>query len=249
MPFMAGEGMAMDWLGDYSTYKNVYIAINAPRMLAEISFYLALKNNWDETYINERVIYLPNYYPKEYKFKRFDYDKSVIDIGCFGAVRLLKNHLVQAFGSLMFAKKLGKKLRFHVNIGRLEMQGDPVYRNLTCLFTQLYGTGHELVNHTWTPRNQFLELCATMDIGIQTSFTETFNIVGADIISQGVPLVSSLELPWAPGDYCADPTDSEDIANTLKMAYTDPQKNVKDHQALLRIYVDKTEKIWTKYFA
>ena len=39
MPFMAGEGMAMDWLGDYATFKNVVIACNAPRMLREMKLF------------------------------------------------------------------------------------------------------------------------------------------------------------------------------------------------------------------
>ena len=36
MPFLAGEGMAMDWLGDYTNNKNIQIAANAPRMLDEV---------------------------------------------------------------------------------------------------------------------------------------------------------------------------------------------------------------------
>ena len=32
MPFIAGEGMAMDWICDYSGYDNVIIAANAPRI-------------------------------------------------------------------------------------------------------------------------------------------------------------------------------------------------------------------------
>ena len=40
MPFMAGEGMAMDWIGDYAKFKNIIIACNAPRMLDEIETFL-----------------------------------------------------------------------------------------------------------------------------------------------------------------------------------------------------------------
>jgi len=31
IPFLANEGMALDWLGDYVFFENVYIGTNAPR--------------------------------------------------------------------------------------------------------------------------------------------------------------------------------------------------------------------------
>jgi hypothetical protein len=42
MPFMAGEGMSMDWLGEYINFPTIDIGINAPRMLSEIQTYLAV---------------------------------------------------------------------------------------------------------------------------------------------------------------------------------------------------------------
>ena len=90
MPFMAGEGMAMDWLGDYSGFRNIIIAINAPRMLREIALYLKCRNNWSDKQTKEKVIYLPNYYPLDYRRKRFNRKKDHIDIACFGAIRPLK---------------------------------------------------------------------------------------------------------------------------------------------------------------
>ena len=249
MPFMAGEGMAMDWLGDYSRFKNIIIGVNAPRMLRETRMYLQHLNQWDNNTTNERVIYMPNYYPQDYVGKRFDRNKDWVDVACFGAVRPLKNHLVQAFGAIEFAERIGKKLRFHVNAGRIEMQGGPALANLKGLFQQISDHGHELINHQWTPREQFLELCATMDIGLQVSFSETFNIVGADIVSQGVPLVGSNEIPWAIPAFCADPTSSEDICNKLLTAYHWPQLNVRLNQWSLTRYTSKTTKVWHKYFA
>ena len=81
MPFMAGEGMAMDWLGDYSQFGNVILAINAPRMLREISNYLQIKNGWDDNKTNKKIIYLPNYYPNEFKkAKKIDKDKVGIHL-------------------------------------------------------------------------------------------------------------------------------------------------------------------------
>jgi len=249
MPFMAGEGMAMDWLGDYSMFKNIIIGVNAPRMLRETRLYLQHKNQWDDATTEEKVIYMPNYYPQDYVNKQFSKNKYWIDVSCFGAVRPLKNHLVQAFAAIDFANKIGKQLRFHVNAGRIEMQGGPALANLKGLFQQISDHGHQLINHQWTPREQFLELCAEMDIGLQCSFSETFNIVGADIISQGVPLVGSREIPWAIPIFCADPTSSEDICNKLMLAYRWPQINVLSNQWALTRYTSKTANTWHKYFS
>ena len=249
MPFMAGEGPAMDWLGDYSRFKNIIIACNAPRMFRETKLYLQHLNQWDNATASERVIYLPNFYPQEYKHKPFNKNKDYIDVGCFGAIRPLKNHLLQAFGAIEFAEKIGKKLRFHVNAGRIEMQGGPALQNLKGLFQQITDHGHQMVNHQWRPREQFLELCSEMDIGLQVSFSETFNIVGADLVSQGIPLVGSVEIPWHVPHFGADPTNSENIAKKLLLAYRLPQTSVKLNQWALTHYTNTTAKIWHKYFS
>jgi hypothetical protein len=247
-PFMAGEGMAMDWLGDYSRFKNIILACNAPRFLREVRLYLQHLNNWDKKTTDQKVIYLPNFYPQDYVKKSFNRNKDTIDIGCFGAVRPLKNHMVQIFAALDFAERIGKKLRFHINAGRIEMQGQPVLNNIRGFFQQIHGSGHELINHQWCPREDFLKICASMDIGLQVSFSETFNIVGADIISQGVPLVGSKEIPWAIPVFNADPTDSKNISNKLMMAYKFPRLNIWAHQISLKNYTDKTLDIWFDYF-
>jgi hypothetical protein len=248
MPFMAGEGNALNWVGDYTTFKNVLISCNAPRMLSEVRNYLKIRNNWSAAETNRRVIYQPNFYPREFVTKPFDKEKDHIDVACFGAIRPLKNHLLQAFGALEFANRIGKKLHFHVNAGRIEMNGSPVLNNLKGTFEQLFDSGHRLINHQWCPREDFLQVCATMDIGLQVSFSETFNIVGADLVSQGVPLVGSVEIPWSSGFFNADPTNSHDIANQLYKSYMLPQINVKLNQHKLIKYTNQTRKVWTKYF-
>ena len=249
MPFLAGEGMALDWIGDYIAYKNITLAINAPRLLSEVRFFLGCKMDWDEETINSRIIYLPNYYPQDYKIKEFNKDNDIINISCFGAVRPLKNHVIQAIAAIKFADKIGKKLLFHINSGRIEMKGEPALNNLRGLFSHLSNKGHKLVSHEWTPRNEFLEICANMDIGMQVSFSETFNIVGADLISQGVPLVGSVEIPWMSSVYCAKPTEMEEIYDTLLFLYNNPYDNVVKNQLLLTKYTNTSKDIWKKYFS
>jgi hypothetical protein len=248
LPFLAGEGIAMDWIAEYSSFKNISIGVNAPRMLSETRTYLQLRNNWTQEETENRVFYMPNYYPQEYKYKEYNIDKDYINIGCFGAIRPLKNHMVQALAAVKFAEHIGKKLRFCINEGRIEMNGSPVQSNLRDFFQELYHRGHKLIHIEWTPRQEFLKICESMDIGLQVSFSETFNIVGADIISQGVPLVGSLEIPWFDKTYAADAVNSDDIYKSLLLTHHWPQHNVEINQQNLKKYTDNTEQVWLRYF-
>jgi len=249
LPFMAGEGPAMNWIGDYIGFKNISIGINAPRMLNEIQTFLKCSRNWTEKETQTRVFYLPNYYPQDYKHKDFgSITKPQVDVSCFGAVRPLKNHLLQAIASIKFANSIGKKLHYHINSGRIEMKGDPVLNNLRGLFQHMADSGHQLIGHEWTPREDFLKLCSTMDIGLQCNFSETFNIVSADLISQGVPIVGSSEIPWASPLFNARPSESDEIANAMHRSYCFPKINVWLNQRSLTRYTKQTVAVWHKYF-
>jgi len=246
MPFMAGEGIAMNWLADYLSHPQVSIAANAPRMLHDVKVYLKLKFPLID--IEKRVFYLPNAYPNYYKKKIFNKNKKHVDVACFGAIRPLKNHLLQAVAALKFANLIGKKLHFHINSGRFEMNGEPIMHNLKGLFMQLAGTGHELIYHKWAPKDEFLKTCEEMDIGLQCNFSETFNIVSADLLSRGVPIVGSKEIPWCTTISCADPSDCDSIVSRMLLAYNLPQLNVYLNKRNLTKYCNTSVKIWKNYF-
>jgi len=248
LPFLAGEGMAFDWIGDYSNFPNIVIGVNAPRMLSETRTYIQIRNRLSTTEVEEKIFYMPNFYPQTYKTKKYEINKEYIDIGCFGAVRPLKNHMLQAIAAIRFAEYIGKKLNFHINSNRIEMKGEPVLSNLRHLFQHLYDQGHRLITNEWTPREGFLELCSSMDIGLQVSFSETFNIVGADIISQGVPLVGSIEIPWLDETYAARAQYCDEIYNALLLTHNNPQHNVEVNQQKLTEYTTETCNVWLKYF-
>lgn len=248
MPFLAGEGSALDWLGDYSAFQNIFIGVNAPRMLEEVRTFIKIKKDWKDDKVNKKIFYLPNFYPQEYKRKEYKINKEYIDIGCFGAVRPLKNHILQAIAAIKFADSIDKKLHFHINVGRTEMKGEPVMSNLRHVFQHLYEKGHRLIEHVWTPREEFLDLCGKMDIGLQVSFSETFNIVGADIISQGVPIVGSMEIPWLDEKYSARAQFSDEIFKALVQTHHYPQDNVEVNQKKLTEYTNQTRREWIEYF-
>lgn len=247
MPFMANEGIAMDWIADYSSIKNVFVACNAPRMLREVEMFLTIRNNGTSV----QVPYLPNFYLQtDYlPAQKINYSSEYINVGCFGAIRPLKNQLSQAFAALEFARNHNRKLRFHINSGRIEMKGEPILHNLKGLFEQLSSQGHELINHTWCPRAEFLSLCSQMDIGMQVSFSETFNIVAADMIVMGIPLVGSVEIPWLPTTTCEEPTDTTGMVKSLSLCYQDFNRDnlVKNAQTRLTEYTDATRTVWCEY--
>jgi hypothetical protein len=156
---------------------------------------------------------LLNYYPivTSAKLPHQGHD-SEINVCCFGAIRPLKNHLIQAIAAIKFADDLGKTLKFHINVNREEDKGLPVLHNLRGIFNN---SKHELVEHTWMNHDDFIELVKKMDLGMQVSFTETFNIVAADLVSNNIPIVVSDEIFWTNG-YChAQPTNFDDIVKTL----------------------------------
>ena len=251
MPFLACEGIAMQWMIKYSLFPNLIIGINAKRLLRECETIINIKNNFDNEKLKEKVIYLPNYY----KFnciphaKMINKEKEYIDICSFGAIRPLKNQLIQAFSAIEFAKKIGKKLRYHINATRVETNGLAVYHNIKGLFTELENENFTLVEHTWKNKTEFLQLCSQMDIGLQVSFSETFNIVGCDLLSQGVPIVFSNDIPWSKNQFNANPTDSVDITEKLMLAYENEEENVLTHLVQLQIFLDETKNEWYSYFS
>lgn len=222
LPFLANEGIAMDWTLRYAAFPNVFISSNAPDTNEEIR--CLIKNAHPEMSAKELELkcpYLPNYYPIDDKFKKVDRcdrkdKKDVIDVACFGAVRPLKNHLIQATAAIKFANEVGKKLRFHINATRIENRGDQVLKNLRLLFSHM---DHELVEHEWAPHDQFLDAIEKIDIGLQVSYTETFNIVAADMISRCVPVVTSNQIEWVSSLFHADPNNSDDIAEKMHRAW------------------------------
>ena len=243
IPFLANEGMAMDWIGEYSKFDNIIISCNSPQTTKDIEFYMSTKLG-----IEKHIAFLPNFYPQQYKTKSFNKKDDTIHIGCFGAIRPLKNHLIQAFAAIKFAEEIGKKLHFHINCDRVEQKGEPILNNLISMFTHLEHKGHKLIHHEWSVREEFIQLCSTMDIGIQISFNETFNIVGADVISQGVPLVASPEIPWASKLFTSRQTNTDDIVDSLLCTYTYPKINVLLNQRGLEKYTNRTKHIWFKFF-
>jgi len=219
VPFMASEGIAVEWLMQYLSYDNVSIGFNK-ESTRQIFEKLYLTNGIAS---EGRIVYLPNYYPTDFSNTKVFQDGEVIKIGCFGAIRPLKNQLIQAMAAVLYAQETGRRLEYHINGTRLEGQAEGIIKNIRELFKSLTEVATEsgdpdrykLVEHIWLTHEDFMKLVKQMDMALQVSFSETFNIVAADFVSCGIPTVTSDEISWVHSLFRAHPTDINDIVKKM----------------------------------
>lgn len=240
MPFISGEGMAMDWLrkyGEIAAWNPKFrVAANSQRMTEELDSALGLS-----------TAFLPNAYSpvligKTETATQKKCHKEHLDIGCFGAIRPLKNHLEQAVAAVIFARQEGKPLRFHINASRVEQHAEPVLRNLIALFD---GTINTLIQHRWMPHAEFMKVVQDMDYGMQVSFSETFNIVAADFVYNEVPFVGSGDIPWLSAHSVAETTDWRSIVEKLSRSRS--KHIIRGNKKMLKQFSLQSVRCWLAY--
>ncbi len=233
MPFLALEGIAMDWIIRCQAMGIGIIANSAES-------FDALK-----PIVQPHMLYfLPNVYMGE--FMRMPRRQSdVVNVGCFGAVRPLKNHLLQALAAIQFAKEKGKRLKFHINTGRVETGGSPVLKNLRQLFQDMPNC--KLMEHAWFEPDEFIEhLHDHLDIGLQVSLTETFNVVTADYVTAGLPIVVSKEVKWVSSLSTALDNSVTDIVKHMHRAWQN-QWLVWINQFYLKRTSEEAQNLWFEF--
>ena len=214
--FLGMEGARM---GDGVAYmiQGVTIASNSPEAYHDMG---ALANVFDLP--RGMSVYLPNYYACEKP--KLDWcrlihgtkmlpDDNILHVGCFGAIRPLKNHVHQALAALKYAHQTGKTLYFHINSSRVEGSAGSILRCLRSVFA--HHPEHQLIEAPWMSHADFLDYSANMDVVMQVSMSETFNIVAADAVVRGIPTLVSAEVPWSHPIQRANPHDVEDITDSL----------------------------------
>jgi hypothetical protein len=238
MPFISNEGNAIDWIFRYSKISKeckISIAPNTEKMYEDL-----------KSIGVENLIYLPNYYPVLNKKKYHHYHRKYINIGCFGAIRPMKNQLIQAVAAIEFGNQMGKPIHFHVNTERIE-KGENAIKNIRALFENQ--KKHKLIEHSWYQHSDFIDLISRMDLGLQMSFNETFNIVAADFVSQNIPIIGSYEINWLSCVYKAVATDSRDMVKKMKIAYRFRKMNLQKLNKINLIKLgEESQIIWGKYF-
>ena len=229
-PFLSTEGIAIMWIKDYVSL-GVTLSFNNEDTSKEYKS-LGLTNT-----------YLPNLYSVEYVWNN-EKTPKVVNIGCFGSIRPLKNQLLQAVGAMRYANSNNKILKFHINASRVEQRGEEVLKNIRALFT---GTRHSLVEHPWLDRDSFLNLVRYMDIGLQVSFSESFNIVTADFVLEGVPIIVSEDISWMPTMTKVSGRDSLEIANKIRQGLRFKQFFSLTSSYKLRTYNKEATSVWINF--
>ena len=238
IPFLAYEGVAMQWLTEYLAFENVSIASNSAYATRDfISIAVAAGKS------TSKVHFLPNWYPYQ-PIGLNKHPNGTLDVGCFGAIRPLKNQLIQALAAIEWAASLHKHLRFHIN-GRTEQGGDSVVKNLQALLT---AAGQTLVQHPWQIRPDFLNTLSGLDVGMQVSFSETFDITAADTVVMGIPLVTSSEVVWSTPLSQASTTNTASILAALNTV-TGPRQRQIAGQNLdgLREFSLQSQQTWKQF--
>lgn len=262
--FLSHEGGMVGWAIEYIK-KGVTLACNSPEAVTDFQK-LARSSGVSADDARRLVTYLPNYYPVAEPNRRFltllwvilrwfgiygrrpaVRSSRVWEVGCYGAIRPLKNHLNQAIAAISVADQLGLTLRFHINATRVEGKAEPLLKSLQVLFAQ--HPKHELVQEPWMDHPEFLAALAGLDLLMQVSRSETFNIVAADAISASVPVLGSDEIPFLADEAEAGPS-VEEIEVGLRRVWRSSGNGYfqRAQRWLLNIYSEKALLVWSSFF-
>jgi hypothetical protein len=154
--------------------------------------------------------YLPNLYYLDglTQMSRELYQGGTLRIGTFGALRPFKGHTVAAWAALGIAGALNTNVEYTFNT-RDDGGGQ---RILQAVHSIMDGLPYAKLNIIpWQPWPAHRRTVRNQHLVIQPSMTETFLVVAADAVAEGVPVVGSNVVEWLPKHWQADPDDVEDV--------------------------------------
>jgi hypothetical protein len=193
--------------------------------------------------------YLPNMYflDDTVRQQRPKWSGGTLRIGAFGALRPLKNPTGSAFAALAIASNLGTDLEFHINVGRNDGGwADKLVRSVDAIFADLPNA--RVVKAPWAPWAGFRRSVRHMHLLLQPSFTESFNVVTADGVAEGVPSVVSDCIEWAPDHWKCSPDDTNSIGRVGRALLSDSHTGT-DGVAALTDHNDDGVRQWNKWLA
>jgi hypothetical protein len=213
LAFLQCEAGAIQLIRDYITLQgsslNFDLAVNSDRF-----------GHFVEQVYGPRALYLPNlYYLDPVQMRVWSPPGQNLNIGSFGAIRLLKNHITAAGAALMIASTHKSQLKFYLSISR-EENGRGVLNAIRNLFANVPFA--QLIEVPWTNWPNFKQIIGNLDLHMQLSMTETFNITCADAVASGVPTVASEALDWVPQRWVADIDNVANVARVGWQLLTDP---------------------------
>jgi hypothetical protein len=167
---------------------------------------------WVQNALGAQALYLPNLYDTT-TFVNPVVGRTTHDplrVGSFGAGRPWKNQLTTAESALTMARQLGVSLELYVNTQRPD-GGERMIESRRELFDALPGA--KIVEVPWALWPDFRQTVATLDLMISPSFDETFCVIAADGIAEGVPSVVTAAMEWTPRSWWCEPFDPASVAS------------------------------------
>ena len=151
---------------------------------------------------------LPNMYQSTTKAKPWEGNK--IRIGSFGAVRPQKNLMSAAAAAVAISQMLNRHTEFFYSSGRDEGGSQTIANAIHQMTNNVHN--FTLGRIPWRLHQSFTDVVRSMDLLIMASYTESFNMVTADAIDNGVAVVVSPAIYWAPPSWMANSDDVLEMA-------------------------------------
>lgn len=183
---------------------------------------------------------------------------GVLKIGIFGATRVLKNMPTAVWSCIEIMQELKCETEIWINVGRDGSPLNPdgslkksvngadatVLQSAISMVENLPGITLKFA--PWKPWPEFRRIIASMHLLLQPSYTESFNMVTADGVSQGVASVVSDAIDWAPDSWKAKVDQSEDIAYKGRALLSD-RRAVRDGLRALTAHNALGIQSWEKF--
>jgi hypothetical protein len=201
---------------------------------------------WATDSFGADVLYLPNLYDIETfvnpVVQRKDYDP--LRIGSFGAGRPWKNLLTAAESAVQLSRRMGVAVELYVNTMRPD-GGQRQIESRSELFDNLPHA--KIVEVPWAVWPAFRKIVGTMDLLISPSFDETFCVIAADGIAEGVPSVATSALEWLPHGWWAEACDPSSVTAVGMGLLHNRVAAVHDGRSNLRNFVALGINHWLNY--
>jgi hypothetical protein len=198
--------------------------------------------NWLTDAYRVPATWVPNLYHLDHTaaIPRDGFKGGTLRIGAFGATRPLKNFMTAAGAAVQIAHALRADMELWMSSGRNEGGGSVN----EAIRQMIAGLPHvKLVETGWQTWPQFRQTVRNMHLLLQPSYTETFNVVTADGVAEGVASVVSDAIEWAPENWKARCDDVDDIAKTGIRLLRDKSAPRKGLRALQK-YNQRAQRAW-----
>jgi hypothetical protein len=190
--------------------------------------------NWLHEAFGAPCAFLPNLYflqPEQTWASRV-FTGGTLRIGVFGATRPLKNLMSAARAALEISRDLRAPLELRMSAGRVKGGGETVMAAAKEMLLNLPNV--TLMLNGWQSWPKFRKVVSHMHLLLQSRVTtESFNMVTADGIAEGVPSVVSRAIDWAPEHWKADVDDVLDIARAGRQLLNDGRAMADGWKALV----------------